>query len=776
MRVRKIIFFCSWLLLAVGFSRPLQAQVNWEQAEKFSADSLSRYYRSTGIYPDWIAGTRYFHYFWDNGEERLCYLVDAGTGRKKLLFDNRQLAAEVTRLTGKTYEPKDLKLYRVDFYNRDLSCFYIKKEGKDIKYTVSTGVGCVVDKRPEQAESLKKSGGPSLFGPRGPRVWAKYSTDSTYIIYGRDHNLCLSQNKDSLDDWLLTSDGEPYHSYTYNNREERDTACTSTLAGWVKDTHLIFAFREDKRGVRAMTVVDSTTDPRPEATTYKMPMPGDSCVFQYDMQLFDADTRTGRRVPIEKYPDQKVILDYTEVPGYIYLTRRSRPVDEIDLCRIDVHTGEVEELITERCTPHLNVPMFNYKLLNRGKDIIWWSERNGKGQYFLYDENGKLKNAITPPDMVAGHIVHIDTLKRTMIVEGYGREKGIDPYYKFFYKVNFDGSRFTLLTPGNGTHKIELSPDARYLVDTYSRMDMPAVSQVVRIASPGKPVELERCDTRRLEELGWRPPVLFSVKAADDTTDLYGVMYLPFDLDTARRYPIITNVYPGPQDDQIPRSFTMDDNGNQSLAQLGFVVVNVGSRGSSPLRGRDFHCFGYGNMRDYPLAGDKYAIEQLAGRYPFIDLDRVGIYGHSGGGFQTAAAMLTYPDFYKVGFAASGNHDNNLYIQWWGETYHGVAAQTDSVTGKTIFPCKIPTNNELADRLQGRLMLVTGDIDRNVHPSITFRLAKALQKAGKRFDMMVMPGMDHGVGDNYYFNMIRYYFTDHLLVPRKEHIDIIHHQ
>ncbi|MEI3342626.1 MAG: prolyl oligopeptidase family serine peptidase [Coprobacter fastidiosus] len=204
--------------------------------------------------------------------------------------------------------------------------------------------------------------------------------------------------------------------------------------------------------------------------------------------------------------------------------------------------------------------------------------------------------------------------------------------------------------------------------------------------------------------------------------------------------------------------------------------MNVGSRGSSQIRGRDFHCFGYGNLRDYPLADDKHAIETLARRYRFIDLDRVGIYGHSGGGFQTVAAMLTYPDFYKVGIAASGNHDNNLYIQWWGETYHGIKSHTDSITGKTFFTCKIPTNNELAKNLKGRLMLITGDVDKNVHPSTTFRLANALMKADKRFDMMVMPGMDHGVGNTYYYNLIRYYFVEHLLNPKKEHIDIIHHK
>ena len=222
-------------------------------------------------------------------------------------------------------------------------------------------------------------------------------------------------------------------------------------------------------------------------------------------------------------------------------------------------------------------------------------------------------------------------------------------------------------------------------------------------------------------------------------------------------------------------SFVVDDNGNQSLAELGFVVINVSVRGSSPLRGREFYCYGYGNPRDYPLPDTRHVGEELASRYPFIDLDRVGIYGHSGGAFQTVAAMLTYPDFFKVGVAASGNHDNNIYIQWWGETFHGVTAETDSVDHRTRFHTHIPTNMELADRLQGDLLLITGDMDRNVPPSSTYRMAHALIEAHKRFDFFILPGKDHGVMDDYYLNLIRYYFVEHLLHPTRRDIDIINH-
>ena len=333
-----------------------------------------------------------------------------------------------------------------------------------------------------------------------------------------------------------------------------------------------------------------------------------------------------------------------------------------------------------------------------------------------------------------------------------------------------------MLTPGNGNHELSLSPDGRYAVDKYSRVDCLPVTRALSVEHPSRSHLVEEADGTALLAAGWRPPVLLKLKAADGQTDLYGIMYLPSDLDPGRKYPLITNVYPGPQDDQIPLSFVIDDNGNQSLAELGFIVINVAPRGSSPLRGRDFYCYGYGNLRDYPLADTKHVIEELAQTHPYIDLDRVGIYGHSGGGFQTVAAMLTYPDFFKVGVAASGNHDNNIYIQWWGEIFHGVEARQDSVTRRTVFTSKIPTNMELAANLKGDLLLITGDVDKNVPPSSTYRLAHALIKANKRFDMFVLPGKDHGVMDEYYINLIRYYFVEHLLHASRRDINIINHQ
>ena len=300
-------------------------------------------------------------------------------------------------------------------------------------------------------------------------------------------------------------------------------------------------------------------------------------------------------------------------------------------------------------------------------------------------------------------------------------------------------------------------------MDNYSRVDL-APASVLRDTRGRKLSHLADTDLSTLYAMGWKMPETFCVKAADGVTDLYGVMWKPFDFDSSRKYPIISYVYPGPQQEAVPFAFTATGDHNAALAQLGFIVVGLGHRGGSPLRGLKYRTYGYGNLRDYPLADDKHAIEQLAARHPYIDLSRVGIFGHSGGGFMAATALMTYPDFYKAAVASSGNHDNNIFHKEWGETFHGVKQEV--VRGDTVFSCKIPTNLDLAKNLKGHLLLVTGDEDNNVHPGHTLRLANALIKAGKRFDMLMLPGQGHlykGEGADYWRRRIWFHFVKYLL-------------
>ena len=593
------------------------------------------------------------------------------------------------------------------------------------------------------------------------RDHSAHTADSAFTMLGDRYNLHIRNNRTG-EVRQLTTDGREYASYC--GRSALDTLRERNASGFWRG-HSYFCMVYDDTDVAYLNIVHQMEKPV-RLEQKKMPLPNGNGIRRYRLYWYNADTGEGRMLPIMPNPDYFVQMDFGQ-SGDPYFLRRSRSVDTLELCRINPVSGDVSVVISEVCKPHVNVNMFKYHLLENGRQVLWWSDRTGRGNYYLYDgRTGRLLNRVTQGDrLVAGRIEKIDTLNRSMIFLGYGQEGG-DPHYTYYYKVGLNGKNQQLLTYGNGEHSLTYSKDGHYAIDHYSRMDMPSVYNVVSIDHPKKHFELCRIAEADALKAGWVKPTLIHVKAADEQTDLYGVMYLPSDSSLFTLHsslPIITNVYPGPQDDQIPRSFTIDENGNQSLAELGFVVINVQPRGSSPLRDRDFYTYGYGNLRDYPIADDKHTIETLARQYSFIDTTRVGIYGHSGGGFETVTAMLTYPDFYKVGVAASGNYDNSTYIQWWAETYQGY--------GKPI-----PTSMELAKNLKGRLLLMTGEVDENVPVASTVRMADALQKAGKRFDMMVFPEQGHGLYGSYYQNIIRYYFLEHLVKPEKLDIDIITHQ
>jgi dipeptidyl aminopeptidase/acylaminoacyl peptidase len=435
--------------------------------------------------------------------------------------------------------------------------------------------------------------------------------------------------------------------------------------------------------------------------------------------------------------------------------------------------------------------------LNEGNDIIWWSERTGWGQLYLYDKAGKLKRQITDGYFVTGRINQIDTLGRVLYFEAFGKEDGVHPYYSMKYKASLDKPGMMLVTKEPANHSLSMSKSCKYFVDTYSTVDMEPQS-VLRDNNGNVIIKLEKADISQLYQMGWKMPETIKVKAKDGVTDLYGVMYKPFNFDSTRKYPIISFVYPGPQDEEVPFQFTVTGRKNIALAQLGFIVVNFGHRGGSPQRSNYYHTFGYENLRDYALADDKYGIEQLAEKYKFIDIERVGIYGHSGGGFMSTAAILSYPDFYDVAVSSSGNHDNNIYNQWWGETHNGVTEvekkvktkdvvkkdtlnkviQKDTLDKKKeadkVFKAQVEKNQDLAKNLKGHLLLVSGDIDNNVHPGNTLRVVDALIKANKRFDFMMLPGQRHGYGNEtaYFDRMMWYYFAEHLLGDYRTNVEL----
>ncbi|MGM0546796.1 MAG: DPP IV N-terminal domain-containing protein [Bacteroidota bacterium] len=766
------------LLITLIFSTNLFAQqANFEAAEQFTQDRMEKMTGDVSADVQWIEEQDRFWYSYKDQSGTKWVFVDAKEREKRPLFDRKAMAAELSETFSKTFNHKDLELNDFE-YNVGDEVFTFHVDSINFKYQIDTNNLVKGDSLQDEPEE----------------EWATYSPDSSWIAYAKNHNLYLMKGDDpDSTEYQLTDDGERWYSY---QAEAGDTTSNEKLrsqAEWFEDSNKLYAKRTDQRDVEELWVINSLTD-RPELETYKYPMPGEENVPQDEIWVFKADTlddTEGVKLDTDKeeWTDEVIGGAYFNNGGvytgmgsdHLYMLRRNREWNNIDVLKSNTETGETEVLFSEESNPYFNVMLANLAIINEGEEYIWWSERTGWGQYYLYDENGNLKNKITNGHFVAGDIAKVDTTDRTLYFEGYGREDGMNPYYSQLYKVNFDGTGLERLTPENATHEISASEEGNYFVDNYSRVDQPTRS-VLRDENGDVITTLEETDVSRLEEAGWQAPDPFKVKANDDATDLYGVMWKPFDFDSTKTYPIITYVYPGPQTEPFPIGFNHED--ETALSQLGFIVVAMGQRGGSPIRSKYYHNYGYGDLRDYPLKDNKYALEQLAARHSFIDLDKVGIYGHSGGGFMSTAALLTYPDFYDVAVSSAGNHDNNIYNLWWSEIHHGVegvekqaeadSSSSDSAKTEIDFQSEIETNIDLAQNLEGHLLLVHGAIDDNVHPANTIKLANALIENGKQFEFMMLPGQRHGFGEySPYFERLRWrYFAEHLLGDyRPDNID-----
>ena len=715
-----------------------QQKANYKLAERYKKHEIVGVSgNSMAIYPEFINDSDRFWYSFSDSNGKRYYYVDPAKKLKRLLFDNDELVAQISKETRKAYNSKDLSLQSIEFDKKERS-FTFEFDGAKYRYTVKTG-------KVEKIDSLQPWS--------GRESWMKYSPDSLYILYCKNHNLYVMGNKDKGQDSTevqLTFDAEK--NFTFAKEMDDSDGEVETVAEWFKDSKKIYAVREDARKVKDLYLVNSLSQPRPTLKTYKYDMPGDKEISQSELLVIDVETKKITKFNIDRWQDQYFeVLYVSKDSERIYFERTNRAYNEKELCVINVLTGEVKVLIHEVDKPFMDFKMVSISFLNDGKDIVYRSERSGWGHYYLYDGEGNLKNEITSGDWVAGPICEIDTVGRALYFYALGKDENIDPYYYTLCRASLDKpNSVEQLTFDNVTHAVDWSKTFNYFIDTYQRVDLePHV--VLRNRHGKKIMDLEKADISRIKEMGWKAPERFKVKAADGVTDLYGVMWKPFDFDSTKHYPIISSVYPGPFYEYVPTQFDFIHGRNTQLAQLGLIVIAVGHRGGSPMRGKYYHTYGFGNLRDYPLADDKYAIEQLADRYPYIDATRVGIFGHSGGGFMATAAICTYPDFYKAAVSTAGNHDNYIYNKWFTETHNGATEEKkvvkDSVNGdrtEYTYKFRVNTNINLAKNYKKGLLLVTGDMDDNVHPAHTYRMIDALIKAGKNFDMLVLPGQDHG--------------------------------
>jgi dipeptidyl-peptidase-4 len=785
-------------------------RANWALAERFSTANMRNLTFSTAVAPRWIGETDSMFYNWRDRNGATFYLVVPPQRLKRPLFDHVKLAEELSRLHRKAYEANKLPFTSVNF-TKDHKRLRFQVDSTRYEWNLAaqalTSLGTWKRDSIAVDEEREETGGAPR-GPDGRPEWRTYAPDSTAFAFARDHQLFVVEVATG-DTVQVSTDGEKDYSFGFrdtsstqlrqqddstqgDDAQSRDPRVRANVT-WSPDSRRFTVQRNDARQVKELYLVNVLANPRPTLSSYKYAMPGEEVVSQQELFVFTRGERTLRKVPLDKWKDQRLLNVHWPVDSRAFrLVRRDRLQRNLELLEVTTTTLATRTLLTESVeNAFLETQPVRY--VTRGGDFVWFSERTGWGHYYLYAHDGTFKRALTSGPWRADGMADQDTVRGTLFVTAVGRDAGQTPYLRHVYRLNGDGSGSVHLTPTPHDHAVRFSPTKRYFVDTYSRADTIPVS-VVRDAATGRVVlPLEVADDTRLREMGWAPPMPFSTKAADGVTDIYGNMWKPADFDSTRKYPIVAYVYPGPQTEQVTSAFSTGGV-MQQLAQLGFVVIQIGNRGGTPQRSNAYHSFGYYNLRDYALADKKTGIEQLAARHPFIDLDRVGIYGHSGGGFLTAAALMLppYNDFFKVGVSSAGNHDNNIYNQNWSEQHHGLRVITErrdstqrgrnggtsdgATTGRngarvvqaddsTRYEIRVPTNAELAANLKGKLLLAHGDMDNNVHPGNTIRLVDALIKANKRFDLMILPGQAHGFGpmQNYFNRALMEYFAEHLL-------------
>jgi dipeptidyl aminopeptidase/acylaminoacyl peptidase len=544
---------------------------------------------------------------------------------------------------------------------------------------------------------------------------------------------------------------------------------------WSPDSRKIATFQHDGRGVGMMYLV-STTVGHPELEAWKYPLPEDSVIFRIHRVVIHTDGPDAPRVVrLDMPPDQhrSTICDHIYCNGAfsdvewapdgseLAFVSSSRDHKEAILRVADPETGSVRTVLEERSETYFESgeDMVNWHFFPEYGEVVWFSERSDWGHLYLYDlATGELKHPITSGDWRVLQVRKVDRENRVLYFTGAGREPG-DPYFQYFYSVSMDDGDVRLLTPDSANHVISLSPDGESFIDAFSTPVDPGAT-VLRDTRGRELVRLGTGDISRLKEAGWQPPIPFSVKARDGITDLYGIMYKPSHLDPNLKYPVVNYLYPGPQSGSVgSRSFSAARREHQAMAELGVVVVTVDAMGT-PGRSKSFHDVYYGNMGDNGLPDQITAIKQLAARNPWMDLDRVGIWGHSGGGFASTAGILRHPDFYKVAVSQAGNHDNRNYEDDWGEKWQGLLET--NADGTTNYDNQ--ANQLVAGNLKGKLLLAHGTMDSNVPPYNTMVVVDALIEANKDFDFILFPNRRHGFGNEDYMMRRRWdYFVRHLL-------------
>jgi len=691
--------------------------------------------------PVWLADGRVWYR--DRGPEGTTYtIVDPAKGTKGPAFDHAKLA---NALTAAGIKANATNLAIMGFSLADHDHTVMLTTGSRRWSCDLSGAGVCKSVDPPRGDR-----------PASTRVRATFevSPDGSKAVFIRDWNLWLRDMATSKET-QLTTDGVKDYGYATDNAGWQSSDRPIVL--WSPDSKKVATFQQDQRKVGEMYLVP-VTNGHPKLRAWKYPLVGDENVTMIERVVIDVDT--ARTVRLKMPPDQhrSTLCDDVSCRGggwddvqwsddgkQIAFVSSSRDHKQAWLRVADTATGEIREVMSET-TPKFfesGNGKVNWKYLWDSNEVLWFSERDGWGQMYLFDSaTGKLKNQITKGEGNVTQVLLVNAASRTLYFLAVGKEKGRDPYFSHYYSIRFDGSDMKLLTPENADHAVTASPDGKYFLDIASTATEPQTA-VVRDTTGKLAVALAKQDITKLVAAGWVPPTPITVKARDGKTDLYGFLFKPTNFDASKKYPIVNSVYPGPQTGSCgPRTFSASHRDMQSLAELGFVVVCIDGMGT-PWRSKAFHEFYFGNLGDNTIPDQVAGMKELAARYSWIDIDRAGMYGHSGGGNATAAAMFNYPDFFKVGISESGNHDQRDYEDDWAEKWAGL--EVKSHDGTSNYDSQ--ANQNIAKNLKGKLLLAHGTMDNNVPPNNTLLVVDALIKANKDFDLLMIPNVAHGYAE-----------------------------
>lgn len=760
--ISKIKSFSSTLVLACLANIAISANAEtldikkYQKAEQQLAKFTDKLVTGTVDSPSWTDNEQLLYRSRTEQGEQF-FILDANTKQKKLAFDHQKLATSLARITEQEVNQENLPFK--SFKIKEKNQISLKLKDKVYQCNIESYL-CKLAKN-----AAKKN---ELIAPDGKQA-----------VFIREHNLWLRNLNDNSEK-QLTSDGIEDFAYATNN------------AGWIRgkkpvvkwspDSKKLSTFKHDGRKVGEMGIV-STAVGHPKIDVWKYPLPGDEHIFKIHRVVIDVEQAKVTPLAMPADDHRSTITDHvagrdgslldvewSSDSSHFAFVSSSRDHKTAILKMADANTGKVRTILTETEESFFEsgVSGISWKYLDKSNEIIWFSQRSDWGHLYLVDATtGKIKNQITQGDWTVLELLNVNQDTGKLIFTGAGKEGG-DPYFHYLYSINKDGTNLTLLTPEKKHHRISLSKNAEYFLDRVSTPTQ-AETSFIRSTSSKSGFVVEQMDISKLNDSGWQAPTPFVVKDRNGEHDIHGLMYKPSDFDASKSYPVVNYLYPGPQVGSIRgRHFRTARGDNQAIAELGFVVIEIDALGT-PGRSKSFHEFYYQNMGDSGIPDQVAAIKQLAKQHSWIDSTKVGIWGHSGGGFASTRALLTYPDFYSVAVSQAGNHDNRNYADEWGEKYHGVLVKNED--GSSNYDSQ--ANQLIVENLKGKLLIAHGTTDTNVPPYNTLVVVEALIKANKDFDMLMLPNRGHGFAREAYMMRKRWdYFVQHLMAvtPPKEFI------